>query len=108
MRVWIRLLLFFLVLAPTPPSASGADAASACQQARDGYRSASAALADALQTYSTCLQSSHGQDDCALPFVDLEAAQKAFEEAVQAKKEGCSKRLHPNAARRADLRRLSP
>jgi hypothetical protein len=69
------------------PAASADQAA--CHDARLAYRSAVQELSRVLQDYAQCLKASHGEDDCGVPFVDVESAQKEIEAAVSRIRDDC-------------------
>jgi hypothetical protein len=50
-----------------------------CQDAIAEYKSAMAEVSTALQTYSSCLSTDDGHDDCSTEFETLKSAQEAPE-----------------------------
>lgn len=60
-----------------------------CREATDQYIVIASVVADALASYEMCIFNSLGQDDCALEFSRLQAAQADFETAVAAYQSGC-------------------
>ncbi len=83
-----RVILFLALALPAtgPAHAAGAD----CREARQAYRDALDSVARRLGDYTACLKSSHGDDDCAVAFIDLQSAQKDVEEAVAKIRDACS------------------
>jgi hypothetical protein len=53
-----------------------------CQLAIDSYNSAVSDIESALRTYTSCLSSSNGHDDCSVEFSRLRSAHDDFESAV--------------------------
>jgi hypothetical protein len=60
-----------------------------CREATDQYLIIASAVGDALAAYEMCFFNSLGQDDCALEFSNLQAAQADFEIAVAAYRDEC-------------------
>jgi len=60
-----------------------------CREATDQYLIIASAVGDALAAYEMCFFNSLGQDDCALEFSNLQAAQADFEVAVAAYRDEC-------------------
>ena len=70
------------VLGATPAAAD-------CQEAVNSYNSAISDIASYLKRYTSCLQSSDGNDDCSSEFRRLRNAQSEFESAVSQHQNEC-------------------
>jgi len=79
-------LTSLLLAATTAPARSAPDD---CREAKHTYREAIQALSRALRTYTSCVSLSRGEDDCAVAFVDVESAQREFEDAVTHVRDEC-------------------
>lgn len=71
------------------PSSSFADP-SECQDAVTEYKSAMSDISTALQSYTSCLSSTGGHDDCSTEFEQLKSAQDDFEDAVSKYETECN------------------
>jgi hypothetical protein len=80
----LRRALILLALA-----APAGRADEACRDARAAYHDAAEEASRALHDYAQCLAASKGEDDCAVAYVDVEAAQRDFEAAVAAIRQDC-------------------
>lgn len=65
--------------------------ASECETAAAQYDDAVSRVGTALGGYHTCIEASQGQQNCADDFKTLDAAQEAYEKAVDSVKSACGK-----------------
>jgi hypothetical protein len=61
-----------------------------CQDAIAEYKSAMSDVSTALQTYSACLSTDDGHDDCSTEFETLKSAQEDLESAVSSYGSECN------------------
>jgi hypothetical protein len=61
-----------------------------CRDAADKYQSAKSDISSALRSYSSCISSSDGHDDCSSEFSTLRSDQSDFDSAVSEYESECS------------------
>jgi hypothetical protein len=89
MRQFLAAVLCAGTLSIISAASTNADPES-CRDAADQYQSAKSDVSSALSSYSRCISSSDGHEDCSSDFSSLQSAQLDFESAVAEYESECS------------------